>query len=113
MRASAFVIFWCTKWSSPVSDLVEAYKEVMSHWPSGVTIVTSNFENQSYGMTVSAFTSVSLHPAMISVCIDKKAQMCELLQKSKRFAMNILDHTQVDLAKSFANHKLDMPERFS
>ncbi|MEI6791083.1 MAG: flavin reductase family protein [Myxococcaceae bacterium] len=94
-------------------DLVEAYKEVMSHWPSGVSIITSVFEGRRYGMTVSAFTSVSLHPAMICICVDKKAQMCELLQKSQQFAVNILDKTQVELAKTFANHKLDMPERFA
>lgn len=96
-----------------MTDLVETYKEVMSHWPSGVTLVTSVFEGQNYGMTVSAFTSVSLHPAMILVCIDKKALMCDLFQKSQKFAVNILDSSQVDLAKTFANHKLKMPERFA
>ena len=96
-----------------MTDSVEVYKETMSHWPSGVAIVTSCFEDKFYGMTVSAFTSVSLNPPMILVCIDKKAQMCELLQKAKKLAVNILDHTQVELAKIFANHQLDMPDRFA
>ena len=94
-------------------DLVEAYKEVMSHWPSGVAIVTCEFEKQHYGMTVSSFTSVSLHPPMISICVDKRAQLCAILAQSKRFAVNILDSSQVELAKAFADHKLDMSERFS
>lgn len=93
-------------------DLLEAYKEVMSHWPSGVAIVTSVLDDRNYGMTVSSFTSVSLHPAMISICIDKRAQMSDLLQKTQKFAVNILDNTQVDLAKTFANHDIDMEQRF-
>lgn len=93
-------------------DLLEAYKEVMSHWPSGVAIVTSVLDDRNYGMTVSSFTSVSLHPAMISICIDKRAQMCDLLQKTRKFAVNILDNTQADLAKTFANHDIDMEQRF-
>lgn len=93
-------------------ELVEAYKEVMSHWPSGVAIVTSAMGEQNYGMTVSSFTSVSLHPAMISICVDKRAQMCDLLSKTQKFAVNILDNTQVDLAKIFANHEISMSERF-
>ncbi len=95
-----------------MKDLIDTYKQVMSYWPSGVAIVTSEHEAQRYGMTVSSFTSVSLHPAMISVCIDKRSQMCLLLQKSKHFAINLLADTQVDLGKAFANHELSMAQRF-
>jgi flavin reductase (DIM6/NTAB) family NADH-FMN oxidoreductase RutF len=95
-----------------VVDLVEAYKEAMSHWPSGVAIVTSVLGEKNYGMTVSSFTSVSLHPAMVSICIDKRAQMCVLLQNTQKFAVNILDNTQADLAKIFANHEISMSQRF-
>lgn len=93
-------------------ELVEAYKEVMSHWPSGVTIVTCVSGDKRYGMTVSSFTSVSLQPAMVSVCIDKRAQMADLLMAAQKFAVNILDNSQVELAKSFADHDLEMSERF-
>lgn len=95
-----------------MSELLETYKEVMSHWPSGVTIVTSEFEGKRYGMTVSSFTSVSLHPAMVSICVDKHTQMCTLLQKSQKMAVNILDSTQKELGMAFADHDLEMPERF-
>ncbi|MEI6805630.1 MAG: flavin reductase family protein [Myxococcaceae bacterium] len=95
-----------------MSDLLTAYKEVMSHWPSGVAIVTSVLGSKRYGMTISSFTSVSLHPAMVSICVDKRAQMCGLLQKSKKFSVNILDNTQVELALAFANHDIEMHERF-
>ena len=95
-----------------MQDLIETYKDVMSYWPSGVAIVTSEHEGQRYGMTVSSFTSVSLHPAMISVCIDKRSQMCLLLQESKHFAVNLLMDTQIDLGKIFASHELSMAQRF-
>ena len=96
-----------------MQDLKEAYKEVMSHWPSGVAILTSEHKEQCYGMTVSSFTSVSLTPAMISVCVDKRAQMSELLQKSQRMAVNILDSRQEALALIFADHDLNMSARFA
>ena len=95
-----------------MSDLQQAYKEVMSHWPSGVAVVTSVLDSKRYGMTVSSFTSVSLHPPMVSICIDKRAQMCAVLQKTRKFAVNILDNTPVELAQIFSNHDLDMSERF-
>ncbi len=95
-----------------MKDLIDTYKEVMSYWPSGVAILTSSHEGHDYGMTVSSFTSVSLHPAMISVCVDKRSQMSFLLEKSKHFAVNLLADTQVDLGKAFASHELSMAQRF-
>ncbi|MES2503842.1 MAG: flavin reductase family protein [Myxococcota bacterium] len=93
-------------------DLTDSYREVMSHWPSGVAIVTSGMNGSFHGMTVSSFTSVSLHPPMVSICVDKRAQMCNILKASQKFAVNLLQHSQKDLAASFADHRLSMVQRF-
>ena len=95
-----------------MQDLSEAYKETMSYWPSGVAVVTTEHDGKSYGMTVSSFTSVSLTPPMVSVCIDKRAQMCGLFEKSGQFTIHILKYSQIDLAKIFSNHQLNMSQRF-
>ncbi|MBH1989116.1 MAG: flavin reductase family protein [Myxococcaceae bacterium] len=84
----------------------------MSHWPSGVAVVTTHLDGQDYGMTVSSLTSVSLHPSMISVCIDKRTTMCSILQQSRSFAASMLDSTQRKVGQTFSDSTIRMPDRF-
>lgn len=95
-----------------MQDLEESYKEAMSSWSSGVTIVTAHYERCLFGMTVSSFAGVSLDPAMISICINIQARLCPILEKSKKFAINILRFDQIELARIFSDHNLSMDKRF-
>ena len=79
---------------------------------TGVTIVTSHNEVQHFGMTVSSFTSVSLEPPIVSICVDKRVAILNIIQDAKTFAVNILSDEQVELGKRFANPQFDMNERF-
>jgi flavin reductase (DIM6/NTAB) family NADH-FMN oxidoreductase RutF len=72
-------------------------------FPSGVTVVTRRSpDGGAYGMTVSSFTSVSLHPPLILVCIDKRAGLVLQLGHPEYFAVNILSEEQQDLAVRFS-----------
>jgi (E)-2-((N-methylformamido)methylene)succinate hydrolase len=72
-------------------------------FPSGVTVVTRRSpDGGSYGMTVSSFTSVSLEPPLILVCIDKRAGLVFELGHPEYFAVNILSEEQQDLAVRFS-----------
>lgn len=72
-------------------------------FPSGVTIVTRRSkEGGVYGMTVSSFTSVSLHPPLILVCINKRAGLVVDARHPERFAVNILSEGQQELAVRFS-----------
>lgn len=51
-----------------------------------------------YGVTVSSFTSVSLDPLLILVCLDNRLRGLEDLRKVKRFAVNILSDDQEAVA---------------
>ena len=53
-------------------------------------------------MTVNSFTSVSLDPPLVLVCIDHKARILDHFQKSDLFAINILRETQQELSMRFA-----------
>jgi len=52
----------------------QGFKQAMSHFASGVTIVTTDHEDTLFGMTVAAFCSLSLRPPLVLVCIDKRVR---------------------------------------
>jgi flavin reductase (DIM6/NTAB) family NADH-FMN oxidoreductase RutF len=74
----------------------------MGHFASGVTIVTTRADNALIGLTVSAFCSLSLHPPLVLVSIDRKSFSYEFLKSSGCFAVNILKSDQEDLSRRFA-----------
>ena len=81
----------------------ELFKRVLGSFASGVTVVTTrDGSGQSRGMTVSAFSSVSLDPPLVLVCIDVKAECYPDLRAAGRFAVNILGEAQGELSRRFA-----------
>ena len=83
----------------------ETFKKTLGCWASGVTIVTSQFGNERLGMTVSAFSSVSLDPPLVLVCADKGSNTNTLIQKSRAFTVNVLSTDQSALSNLFADKK--------
>ncbi len=59
-------------------------------------------EGAPHGMTVNSFTSVSLEPPLVLVCIDHKARIRDHFLTSEFFAINILRESQEDLSSRFA-----------
>ena len=81
----------------------EDFKACLALWGSGVTIVTSRAGEQIHGMTVSAFTSVSLDPPLVLVCCDKGSNTLQVIDEGQCFAANVLAHDQQDLSNLFAS----------
>lgn len=89
-----------------------AFRSVSASFPSGVTVVTRRMhDGRPYGMTVSSFTSVSLHPPLILICIDKGAAFVQGLHTGLPFLVNVLSEEQQELAKRFSNRREE--DRFS
>lgn len=81
----------------------EDFRDVMRHFPAGVTLVTVKAGDDIHGLTVSAFVSVSPTPPLISVIIDHKGRGYDLLERSNAvFAVNILREGQEELSNRFA-----------
>jgi flavin reductase (DIM6/NTAB) family NADH-FMN oxidoreductase RutF len=81
----------------------EDFRKSMSHFATGVTIVTTLAKDGTYhGITVSSFTSVSLEPPLVLICIDKKAAAHHILPESGFFCVNFLHEGQVGLSNRFA-----------
>src|ERR1700674_2551377 len=82
------------------------FRKALGHFTTGVTVVTVEFEpGKIHGMTANSFTSVSLDPMLILVCVDHRAKMLPLLAKKKRFGISVLKAGQEAIAEDFAKHE--------
>jgi len=92
--------------SEKVSD--NLFKQAMACFPSGVTIVTTVDETgQKCGFTASAFSSLSLTPPLILVCLANSADCFEIFNDQKQFAVNIIGSEHEALAFKFATKGCD------
>ena len=78
------------------------YRRVMGQFPTGVTVILTQVDEEVHGMTANAVTSLSLDPLLLILCVDKKAHMAELLQQGGTFTVNILRDDQELLSRYFA-----------
>ena len=78
------------------------FRSAMGKFATGVTVITTEIDEQAHGMTANAFMSVSLDPKLIVVSIGEKAQMLDKIKHSKKFAVNILAANQQELSMIFA-----------
>ena len=83
-------------------------REVMSHYLTGVTIVTlTKPDGTPYGLTVNSFNSVSLAPPLILWSLDNKNSNLNLFESAVGFAINIMAADQTDLCRHFAGKDSD------
>jgi 3-hydroxy-9,10-secoandrosta-1,3,5(10)-triene-9,17-dione monooxygenase reductase component len=79
------------------------FRRVMGHFATGVTIITAwDADQRPTGLTASSFTSVSLHPPLVLVCVSQKAQSYPAIKGAGRFAVNILSTGQEAVSRRFA-----------
>lgn len=95
-----------------MSSLVETFKDAMSQFATGVTIVTTRDGDVIHGLTANAVTSVSLDPLLVLVCVENTLRSHELMTRSGVFAVNILNVDQRRLAERFAGLIPDVDDRF-
>ena len=84
----------------PVSTV--AFIEGMRGAVTGVNIVTTDGAAGRFGVTVSAFSSVSAEPPTVLVCINRTSPLCDALTINECFAINVLSTFQQSLAGTFA-----------
>ena len=83
------------------------FKLAMSHFASGVTVVTTEHEGKPFGMTVAAFSSLSLHPPLVLVCVEKTVKTHDAIAGSGKFGVSILNSKQADVSNRFASRAED------
>lgn len=82
------------------------FRSAMGKFATGITIVTTELDQNVSGMTANAFISVSLDPPLILVSVDQKASMHEKLKESGHFGVSILNEDQKALSMHFAKQQL-------
>lgn len=85
----------------------QQFKDALGRFASGVTVVTVADGDERTGLTVSAFSSLSLEPPYILICINNASSALALLERTKQFAVSILSAEQSDISNRFASHTED------
>ena len=96
---------------APMTISAEDFKRALSRRASGVAVVTARNGERIHGMTVSAFTEVSLEPPLVLVCADKTSNTLPVIRAGGVFAINVLARDQQELSNRFALKK-DENKRF-
>lgn len=85
----------------------EEFRRAMGCFATGVTVITVEYEGQVQGMTATAFSSVSLDPLLVLVCVDQTARTHAHLHARKRFGINVLSEQQGRISKHYAQADRD------
>jgi flavin reductase len=88
----------------PVAPSLSAreFRDLMRHLASAVTIIASGRAGERSGLTATAVCSISDHPPMLLVCINRMAGSHEAIVKSRAFSVNVLGAADRDIATHFS-----------
>src|SRR3954471_21140112 len=79
------------------------FRSTLGAFATGVTVVTTSGEEHAYGMTANAFSSLSLDPPLVLVCIRSGAEGMAQITQNRVFAVNILAAHQEPISRYFAS----------
>jgi flavin reductase (DIM6/NTAB) family NADH-FMN oxidoreductase RutF len=83
-------------------------RRLMSHWATGVSVVTSLGGDGPKGCTVNSLTSLSLDPLLLLVALHGRSSTLDAVRASRRFCVNVLGADQEDLCHRFARPAADI-----
>jgi len=79
------------------------FRATVGAFATGITVITTSGEQHGYGMTANAFSSVSLDPPLVLVCVIRPSEGCDQIERNGVFAVNILHADQEPLSRYFAS----------
>ena len=83
-------------------------RQALGSFPTGVTVVTAkDIDGNPVGFTANSFTSVSLNPKLILICIDKESFNINSFSKGGSFAVSVLSEDQQYISNTFASPEID------
>jgi flavin reductase (DIM6/NTAB) family NADH-FMN oxidoreductase RutF len=92
------------------SDTAVEFRRTLGMFATGVTVITTQVDEQIHGMTANAFMSVSLQPPLIVISVDRRARMNGLLREGVPFGVSVLEKQQSLLSDRFAGRVTEGPE---
>jgi len=86
------------------------YRQVLGHFPTGVTVITAISDGAPVGMAVGSFASLSLEPPQVLFCAGQSSTSWPKIREVGHFCVNILSETQEDVCRVFASKA---PDKFA
>lgn len=86
----------------------DQFRQLLGHFATGVAVLTViSPEGRPRGMTANSLSAVSLRPPLLSVCVDREAEMHDAILEVTQFALNVLSSPQEMLARRFSDQHED------
>jgi flavin reductase (DIM6/NTAB) family NADH-FMN oxidoreductase RutF len=79
------------------------FRSALGAFATGVTVITSQVGESSYGMTANAFTSLSLDPPLVLICVVGGTDACRIIEENGVFAVNVLGADQEPISRYFSS----------
>ncbi|MGO1182354.1 MAG: flavin reductase family protein [Micrococcaceae bacterium] len=92
---------------NPVDVDQTLFRNVVGHFASGVTIISTAVGGEKYGTTASAVSSLSMDPPMMLICLNTSSTTHDRVAEAGRYAVNILAVEQGEIASHFARKGSD------
>jgi flavin reductase (DIM6/NTAB) family NADH-FMN oxidoreductase RutF len=89
--------------STETSFTAKEFRSAVGTFATGVTVVTTRGNEHAYGMTANAFSSVSLDPPLVLVCVISPSEGCDQIAANGCFTVNILHANQEPISRYFAS----------
>jgi flavin reductase (DIM6/NTAB) family NADH-FMN oxidoreductase RutF len=87
----------------PAAFTSQDFRATVGSFATGITVVTTRGEEHAYGMTANAFSSVSLDPPLVLVCVMTNSEGRQHIESNGCFAVNVLHAEQEPLSRYFAS----------
>ncbi|MCU1478031.1 MAG: flavin reductase oxidoreductase [Subtercola sp.] len=88
-------------------DFARTFRNVLGHYSSGITVITSIHEGHPVGFTCQSFFSVSIEPALVAFSVSKTSSTYPLIRNAKSCTINVLSADQSAVSQSFARSGSD------
>ena len=84
------------------------FRSVLGRFAASVAVLTARAANGGdFGMTISAFSSVSLRPPLVLVCVDKTATIYPTLFQTDDIGISLLSESQEECSRRFAEKDVE------
>jgi flavin reductase (DIM6/NTAB) family NADH-FMN oxidoreductase RutF len=93
----------------PVAPAIDSarFRQVLGHFPTGVTVITARTAAGPAGLAVGSFFSVSLDPPLVAFCAAKSSTSYPRIAEAGHFVVNVLSDDQEDISRVFASTGTD------